>query len=119
MTILLTPMRPDRFPRHLQPPAEIPGITADRVIPRHADSPQEPEPAQQIHAIRTDRQLRPPGRLQMAEISSGRPDARAARVKQPVRLPPIPRGDQPARQRHHQPSQIPARFLLLDHDRRL
>jgi hypothetical protein len=44
MTILLAPVRPDRFPRDLQPPAEIPGITTDRVIPRHADSPQEPEP---------------------------------------------------------------------------
>jgi hypothetical protein len=119
MTILLTPMRPDRFPRHLQPPAEIPGITTNRMIPRHADSPQEPEPAQQIHAIRTDRQLRPPGRLQMTEIGSGRRHAQAVRVGQPVWLPPIPSGDQPARERHHQPSQIPARLLLLDHDRRL
>src|SRR3974390_233546 len=64
-------MRPDRFPCDLQPPAEIPGITTDRVVPRHADSPQEPEPAQQIHAIRTDRQLRPPGRPKMAKIGPG------------------------------------------------
>ena len=97
----LPPVRPDRLPGQLQPPAEIPGIGPGRPIPGQPRRPQEPEPAQQIHAIRADSQLRPPRRLQMAEIRPGGIDDSPARIDQPVWLPPVPSSDQPTGQRHH------------------
>ena len=63
--------------RHLQPPAKVPGLGPRRPVPRHADGPQEPEPAQQIHAIRTQRRRRTASCLQVAEVpESPRPPAR-------------------------------------------
>ena len=115
----LTPVRSRRLSGQLQPPAEIPGLRPARPIPGHPRRPQEPEPAQQVHAIRADGQLRPPRRLKVTEIRPGSTDVFPVRIDQPVRLPPVPGSDQPASQRHHQPSQIPAPLLLLDHDRRL
>ena len=115
----LAPVRPHRLPGQLQPPAEIPGLRPGRPVPGHPRRPQEPEPAKQVHPIRTDGLLRPPRRLKVTEIRPSRTDSFPVRIDQPVRLPPVPGSDQPASQRHHQPSQIPARPLLLDHDRRL
>ncbi len=114
----LPPMRADRLSGHHQPAAELPGLGPGRLVPGHPGRPHEPEPAQQIQAIRPDRQLRPPRRLQMPEIGPRRLHSNATAIQQPVRLPPIPGSYQLARQRHHQASQVNSRLLPIDHDRR-
>ena len=101
-----------------QPPPELPGLGPGHLVPRHPGRPDEPEPAQQIQAIRPDRRLRPPRRLQMPEISPSRLNSHAAAIQQPVRLPPIPGSHQSPRQRHHQASRIHGRLPPIDHDRR-
>ena len=47
------PMRPGRLDRYLQPAAEITSLDPSRLVPTHPDRPQEPEPSQQIHPVRT------------------------------------------------------------------
>ena len=78
--------RPGGLAGHLQPPAKVPGIGSRRLIPRHLDGPQEPEPAQQIHAIRPDSRRRTASSQQVAEIGGDRRHRPARRVDQPIRV---------------------------------
>ena len=99
----------------LDPAAEVPGLGAGRLIPRHPGRPQEPVPAQQRDRIRAQRGLRPAGRLQIPQERRDRADQGPGRIAQPVRLPRILRVLQPPRLRDNQGRQIP-RLVLPDHD---
>lgn len=77
-----------------QTAGELAGLQPGCLIPRHRDSPQEPEPAQQIHAVGTLSRCRPAAGLQIPQILRDGLDDGAGVIKQPVRLPWIVRGQQ-------------------------
>jgi acyl-CoA synthetase (AMP-forming)/AMP-acid ligase II len=70
------------------------GMVDYEELAESAARPQEPEPAQQVHPIRTDGRLGPPRCLQVKEKRPRRADSRPARIDQPERLPPVPRSDE-------------------------
>jgi hypothetical protein len=78
-------MRPSRLDRDLQPPDEIARLDPGCLIPPDPERPQEPEPAQQIHPIRTLRRRRPPARRQLGKERRHRLDGRTLAVHQPIR----------------------------------
>ena len=103
----MTPVRPGRLARHLQPPDEITGLGPGRLVPRHADRPDEPEPPQQVHPIRPQRRRRAAARLKIRQERRGRAGHLAGRVNQLVRLERTIRRPQRSRLRDHQRRQVP------------
>ena len=95
----MPPMRQHRLVRDPHPPAEIAGLHPSRLLPRHPDRAQEPEPAQQRQPVGTLRGLRQPPRLQVPQIRRDRADHPAGAVKQPDRARTDPRcpADEPSR----------------------
>ena len=63
------------------PTGEVACLGSSGVVPRHVDRPQEPEPAQQVHAVRPLGQSRPPGRLQIPQPRRDQLDHLARRIK--------------------------------------
>ena len=107
----LPPERCAGLGTHLDPPAEVTGLSPGRLIPRHPGRPQEPEPAQQRDRIRPLRGLRPASGLQVPKVSRYRRHRRAGRVTQSPRLPRVARRLQRADRRNYQSRQI----LVLGH----
>src|ERR1019366_2303093 len=86
----ITPMQLHRLARDLQPPAEVPALSPRRLIPADTDRPQEPEPAQQIHPLRTLRMPGPPAPRERGEDPAAPPPPRAPGAQQPVRQKQAP-----------------------------
>ena len=111
----MPPMRQHRLVRDPDPPAEIAGLHPSRLLPRHPDRAQEPEPAQQRQPVGTLRGLRQPPRLQVPQIRGDRADHPTGAVKQPIGLERIPGVPQRTQPRNHQRVQIPCLFAVFDH----
>ena len=114
----IPPVRPGRLIGQLNPAQEIPGFRPGRLIPRHLHSPQEPEPAQQVHPIRSLRRRRPPGCCHLPQIRRRRADRPARGIGQPERLEQVPSRLKRPAQRHRQPGQVPRRISSGDHGAR-
>jgi hypothetical protein len=102
----VTPMRPFYLASELNPPGEVPGLDASRLIPWDLDRRQEPEPPQQVHRIRPQRRLRPPRRLKILQIRRHRLNRHTLSIDQPVRLPQVTGLLQPPNPRDGQPRQV-------------
>ena len=101
------PVRARRLTRDLQPSAEVPGLDPSRPVPADLDSPQEPEPPQQVQRIRADRGRRPTRRLQIPQIDRDRLHRDPVDVDEPVGLPHVVRRHHTTGLRHDQSAQIP------------
>jgi len=114
---VIRPTRAAGLDRDLDPAAEVAGLGPGRLIPRHPDCPQEPEPPQQRDRIRPQSVLRPAGHLQIPQIHGGRRDHGASLVMQPARLPRIAGPLHRTRPRNDQGAEVP-RLVLSDHEPR-
>ncbi|AQW48379.1 hypothetical protein SHXM_01842 [Streptomyces hygroscopicus] len=85
---------------------------------RHGAVNRSP-PAQQVHPVRPQCRGGVPGRLQISEVHLRRPDAPAAGVEQPVRLPRVTGLDQAPGFGQHETPQVPAGTLHVGHARKL
>ena len=79
-------MRHRRLSADLNPTAKVAGLDPRCRIPGHADRPAEPEPAQQVHAIRTLGRIAASRRLEIPQILGDWADDTTAGIHKPKRL---------------------------------
>ena len=103
----MAPVPPLRFVGELDPAAEVPRLDPGRLVPRHFQRPQEPEPAQQVHPIGALRRRRMPTRLKVPQMLRDRDDYRPRPIMESIWLPRVVGRDQRPRQRHYQGGEIP------------